>query len=502
MTTEIQHAFHIIWEMFSSPLFLLVIAFVILMTSRSDGKRKTTLFVSAIALYFIVYFVAVLNPKTDKILEGMTSPFIPVILLLVFPALFMPRNKYYNFFLSVPAIILIAAVISAFLQYLHIPAAEKKFYWLLIPSEMLIAAVVSFLILMEPLMKLGQFRALVRCTAFLVLMYGGYALRQDYLDYKDMLSRRKNYTSGILNLSETSPVMSAKGDRNYAYLPSAPCRFSADGGYIQGCNMEMAQRFLQLNFLKVSGGDVTEMQFMSKILGVFTFFLILALVFARWFCGWLCPLSFIGDIVDRLRRLSGMPHLKPTDPVKIGYIFSGAAISGFALALAKCYPHIDENGKFMGCKIPLYPFCKICPGQQVCPVMSSGLSQYPSLPGWEWVWGSYRIGVVLMLVFFIATFAIGRRLWCYFCPMGMISGIFNRGGMMVLKKEPLKCNHCGVCNEVCPMHIDLVRSEMKNKDVSSYSCLLCLKCVQKCPQDSCLGLEFAGRKITESKYNG
>ncbi|MFZ2655923.1 MAG: 4Fe-4S dicluster domain-containing protein, partial [Victivallales bacterium] len=215
---------------------------------------------------------------------------------------------------------------------------------------------------------------------------------------------------------------------------------------------------------------------------------------------WICPLSFIGDMADRIRRIFNMPHLKPSDPVKLGYIFSGAGLAALGLTLAKCYPHIDENGKFMGCKIPLYPFCKICPGQQVCPVMSAGLSQYPPLPGWEWVFGTYRIGVVLMLAFFIATFAIGRRLWCYFCPMGMVSGIFNRGGMMVLRKETLKCTRCGVCNEVCPMHIDYVRSEMKATDVSTYSCLLCLKCVQKCPQDSCLSLEFAGRKITESRF--
>jgi ferredoxin len=86
--------------------------------------------------------------------------------------------------------------------------------------------------------------------------------------------------------------------------------------------------------------------------------------------------------------------------------------------------------------------------------------------------------------------------------MGMISGIFNRGGMLVLRKNPAKCNRCGTCNEVCPMHIDHVRHEMKNTDVSTYNCLLCLKCVQKCPQDSCLSVEFSGRKITESKFNG
>lgn len=500
--TTFEHILKIIINPFTSPFMALLLAFVI-SAFRDSGLKKNLSFIFLYAfLFWSVYNIMSLHVPTARLLDGMNSPLIPVIIFLIFPAMFMKRDRYYIFFLTLPALLLILAVISVFLMYANIPTGEKKFYWFLIPSELLLAGAVSFLILMEPLLSLGRFRALVRLTSFLILMYGGFALRQNYTDYTEMLSRRKNYTAGILNLSETSPVMSAKGDRNYAYIPSAPCRFSADGGYIQGCNMEMAQRFLQLNFLKISGGDVTEMQFMSKILGAVTFFIALTFLCARWFCGWVCPLSFIGDIIDRLRRIFRIPHLKPSEPVKSAYVFSGLGISGFALALAKFYPHIDGNGKFMGCKIPLYPFCKICPGQQVCPVMSAGLSQYPALPGWEWVWGAYRVGVVVMLVFFIASFAAGRRLWCHFCPMGMISGIFNRGGMVVLRKDPVKCNRCGTCNEVCPMHIDHVRHEMKETDVSTYNCLLCLKCVQKCPQDSCLSVEFSGRKITESKFNG
>jgi len=36
--------------------------------------------------------------------------------------------------------------------------------------------------------------------------------------------------------------------------------------------------------------------------------------------------------------------------------------------MAKAFPHLDANGKFAGCKLPIYPLCKLCPGQQVCPV--------------------------------------------------------------------------------------------------------------------------------------
>lgn len=365
---------------------------------------------------------------------------------------------------------------------------------------MLLASLVSFFVIAEPFIDMNKFRYSVRIGSALVLLLGGFMLRKDYNDYKDMLSRRKNSNSGTMMLTETFPVLSARDDSNYCYLPSAPCRFAPDGGYVQGCNMEMLQRFMQMNEGKIFDGDITEMKMASKLSGALIFFLALSMLCARWFCGLVCPLSTLGDIFDRARRLFNFPHLKPAQPVKLGYFLSGVGFASFGLLIAKLYPHIDENGKFMGCKIPIFPFCKICPAQQICPTIAGGLANYPPVPGWEWVFGFYRLFTVAMLVFFIASFAIGRRIWCYFCPMGMISGLFNRGGIPSLKKDIIKCNSCGVCYEVCPMHIDSVRSEMKDKNVSSYDCVLCLKCVEKCPQDKCLSFDFAGIKVVQSKF--
>ena len=116
----------------------------------------------------------------------------------------------------------------------------------------------------------------------------------------------------------------------------------------------------------------------------------------------------------------------------------------------------------------------------------------------EWLFGYFRVAILLLLGLFLVGFMTARRLWCYFCPMGMIGGIFNRGGLLALKKDVRKCNGCGVCNEVCPMDIHLVQEEMEKEDVSTFDCVYCLKCVDKCPQDRCLHLEFAGKKIVES----
>ncbi|HPN85056.1 MAG TPA: 4Fe-4S binding protein [Victivallales bacterium] len=456
-------------------------------------KWTAVLVFGFLALWIFSFF----NEATFKLLVGMSSPFIPPLIYLLIPALLLRKSRFYRIFLFLPVLIIAIAVVFVLGSY----QGQSIFAWFPMSPELFIPVIISVFLVVEPLLSLNAFRYFVRIGSFIVLIYGGFMFRKDFNDYKDMLSRRKIYNSGMMTLTETLPVMSVKDDANYSYLPSAPCRFSPDGGYVQGCNMEMFQRLMQLDFAKVRDGDLVEMRLASKIFGAVVFFLVFSMICARWFCGWICPLSTAGDVLDRIRRFLNLPHMKPSQPIKLAYFFSGAGLASFGLFLAKLYPRIDENGKFMGCKIPVFPFCKICPAQQICPTFAGGPENYPSVPGWEWVFGFYRLFTVSMLIFFIASFAVGRRMWCYFCPMGMISGIFNRGGMLTLRKNTKKCNSCGVCYEVCPMHIDSVRAEMKNSDVSSFDCVLCLKCVEKCPQDKCLSFEFAGKKLTESKFD-
>jgi ferredoxin len=348
-------------------------------------------------------------------------------------------------------------------------------------------------------MPLRVFRPAVRLTCFLVLIYGGFALRQNPTDYRDMIGRRKTQAA-VMNLSETAPVM--RYDDRMVHLPSAPCRFAPDGGYVQGCNMELAQRFLQIDFRRVQRGDPSEVNAMGSILASTLVFLVLAIVLSRAACGWLCPLSSMGELFNFIRRRTGRSPIRPSPRVRNAYLYSGLGLSGLGLAMSALYPYIDANGNFLGCKIPLYPFCKLCPSQQLCPVAGSGPAGYPPLPGLEWAFGLFRYGCLVLLALFVVSTLAGRRLWCRFCPMGMISGVFNRGGLFALRKQPEKCNRCGMCAEVCPMDIRRVRDERSGTHVSSYDCVLCLQCIDACPRDRCLSLEHHGITIVESRYRG
>lgn len=499
VTQAIQPVLELAAPLNNCLLAVLVTVLLLWLRRRFPDVRWRLLAVGLVVSGFAsAYHLMASEPAGARWLAALNSPLFAVYLVIIMPALYLPRGPWRQAFMVFPAAILLLAAFAVRDAYDTVPPDRRGFYWLLIRPAFLIGGVVSLLVLIQPLLSLEWFRRAVRLTCFLLLVYGGFALRQDYSDYQAMLARRPQAQAGIMNLSETWPVL--QSDRRMLYLPGAPCRFTADGGYVQGCNLEMFQRFMQLDFAKVRRGDPGTIGTLSVLLGALILFLCLCFLSGRWACGWLCPLSTLGGVLDWFRRRLGLSHLKPAQPLKLTYLFSGLGLAGMGLAMAKAYPHLDAEGKFAGCKIPIYPFCKICPSQQICPVAAHGPDNYPGLPTWEWGFGFFRVATIALLAIFVLSFAMGRRLWCRLCPMGMISGLFNRGGMVRLVKDASKCNRCGVCAEVCPMDIDLVRFEMNNNDVSSFDCVLCLKCVAKCPRDGCLQLEHAGKKVVESRF--
>jgi len=489
-------------EPFSSGILCLAVLFLMpLLLDRSKPRILRILIIPAAAVAFwLLYRHVAASAPAARWLGRLNSPLFPAMMILVLPAVYLSRGRLYKLFLLLPAAFLVLAGLAVVHAYRGVPPGSGGFYWLLIRPSFLMAGAVSLAVLAQPLASLKNFRRVVRVLAFIVLMYGGFMFRQDYTDYKEMLGRRATPARDVMTISETTPVV-READK-LLHLPGAPCRFSADGGYVQGCNMELWQRVMQASILKVRARDVGETNALACATGSVALLLVLSFAAARWWCGWICPLSSMGDALNGLRRLAGLPHLKPAEPVKLGMLLSGLSMGTLGMALAKCYPYLDGNGEFMGCKIPIYPFCKICPGQQICPVASRGPAGLQPLPGWDWLFGFFRVAVIAMVVLFLVSFLGARRLWCRFCPMGMISGFFNRGGMVRLRKIARKCNHCGVCAEVCPMDIDTVRSEMIDENVGSFHCVLCLKCVEKCPRDGCLVLELAGGKVTESRFDG
>lgn len=466
------------------------------LTRRLARPVSRFLILAAIAAAYTVAFrvVTALSPAAERWLMRVHSPFFGVFLLVILPSLRLTGRRARRLFLAWPATLLGLLVLAIVANYRD---NGDTFSWFPAPAAWMVFGLVSLLVLLRPLLSLQAFRLVVKTVFFLVLTYGGFALRQDPAGFRAAMARRDPGADFML-LAETVPVKG--GPERMAHLPSAPCRFTADGGYVQGCSLELFQRIMQVDYRAAGGGEINQLAALNLAAGSLLMLLFLSFLAGRGFCGWVCPLHSLGAPLNWMRRRLGLPFRRLSRRVKRGTLLTGLGLASLTLFMARLYPYLDDGGRFRGCRLPLYPFCKICPGQQICPVAAGGPGMYAGMPDWDWGFGFFRLALVGLLLFFALSFALGRRWWCRLCPMGMISGLFNRGATPALLKDATRCNRCGVCMEVCPMDIDHVRREMKRRQVTTFDCVLCLKCVSRCPRPGCLSLEYAGQSLAESDH--
>ena len=82
------------------------------------------------------------------------------------------------------------------------------------------------------------------------------------------------------------------------------------------------------------------------------------------------------------------------------------------------------------------------------------------------------IGVLALLSVFVEGF------WCrYLCPYGALMGIVAWFSPAMVRRDPVSCTVCGICDKVCPARLPV----MTSLNVSNVECLGCTDCVTSCP---------------------
>jgi polyferredoxin/NAD-dependent dihydropyrimidine dehydrogenase PreA subunit len=172
--------------------------------------------------------------------------------------------------------------------------------------------------------------------------------------------------------------------------------------------------------------------------------LLLTFVLGRFFCGWMCPLGGLIDILDALRarlrypRRHRPPRLRITVPVSL-FILGLALVSAFL-------------------PLPLLQF--LHPHVWMVRLLSV------SLPG------------LLFLVFLLFLALHSPRFWCrHLCPLGTLYGLAASVSLLGLRIEG--CSHCGGCDR-CPMAAVPEGEEY----VARRLCILCFAFEHRCPRGS------------------
>ncbi len=171
--------------------------------------------------------------------------------------------------------------------------------------------------------------------------------------------------------------------------------------------------------------------------------LVLAMVFGRLFCGWLCPLGFYTE------RVLG----KITDD--------------------RDFPKILKNSIFR------YSFTAF--------FIAVFISLWYVFPYEPFLFPLILMGAMFGFATLLAVTSFDKA-WCaYVCPWGTLSSLIGRSAPYQLAVKG-GCEGCKACVEACPIDEvpDLAVETKKDGEPSEMPsrCIRCLKCSESCPNDS------------------
>jgi len=190
--------------------------------------------------------------------------------------------------------------------------------------------------------------------------------------------------------------------------------------------------FLAAFLVLITGGRVHIWMF------VFLGSVFAAVLFGRFYCGWICPINTITDGInwfyDKLKiKRKAVPERLKSPIVRYGLLILFIAVMVLTL----------KSGK----KLPVLPVLAV-------------------------------MGVLLTLVFVPA-------LWHrYLCPYGTFMNITGRYAKHYWKVDKDSCIKCGMCKKTCPAEAVIMESREVPAEIDRGLCLECTACTKSCPKDA------------------
>lgn len=100
---------------------------------------------------------------------------------------------------------------------------------------------------------------------------------------------------------------------------------------------------------------------------------------------------------------------------------------------------------------------------------------------------AYFLKVTLIFALLFITIPIAfvtERFFCRnLCINGALYGLKNKVGKRRIERTD-HCINCGKCDAVCPMGIEVSKTDRVNAN----QCITCLKCIDNCPKKDCMAI--------------
>jgi len=206
---------------------------------------------------------------------------------------------------------------------------------------------------------------------------------------------------------------------------------------------------------------------------LFMIFVLTSLVVRKAFCGWICPVGFISDWLARLGQILFKKNFRLPGWVDIPLRSLKHLLLGFfvwAIFVAMTPEALNEFIQS--------PYNKVSDVKMMMFFVKLGAV------------GGIVLGVLAALSVLIQGF------WCrYLCPYGALLGLFSWASPVKVRRDPVTCTDCGLCDKACPARLPV----MAKLEIKSPECLGCADCVASCPVPTALWMGTRERKISSGR---
>ncbi len=179
---------------------------------------------------------------------------------------------------------------------------------------------------------------------------------------------------------------------------------------------------------------------------------VLTLLLGRFFCGWICPATFLYELNTNL------------------------AAWAHRVGLPVGNRHFDRRFKYLVLATGL--ILSSVTGSVVVAAVYP-----PAVVGRELYYGIALGGFGAGSIFFVMTLLfdllVARRGFCrYLCPGGALYSLLGRFRLLRIQRIVSDCNDCAMCNAVCEFELDPLH------DGFGQECNNCTACIAVCPTDA------------------
>jgi len=200
---------------------------------------------------------------------------------------------------------------------------------------------------------------------------------------------------------------------------------------------------------------------------IFATVLVVALLLRRSFCSWICPVATVSECSWKsgfklLRRNLRLPLWLDVSLRGLKYLLLAFFLYSVAFAMSPAAMDAFIRSDY----------------HKVADVRLLDFFLHLS---------PLALGIILAL---LAASLLLRNPFCrYLCPYGALLGLVAMLSPVRVTRNLERCVSCGVCSQVCPTYIDV----MRRQSVYSPECIGCWRCVSHCRFNQALSMRVAGK---------